>query len=80
MKKMTVLSPTERKAEMQELKIFLYASLIGAENEKLSEDIKQEMMRRYEECRKDNIDDVDWKYVLEPMGENANKYIKYMQS
>lgn len=43
----------------------LFASLISADNESLTEETKQEMIRRYEEVRKSEKD-IDWDYLLEP--------------
>lgn len=46
----------------EEMKNFLFVSIISADNDEfgLSEDDKQEIMRRYKI-------DKDWKYILEPI-------------
>jgi len=49
---------------MNELKNLVFVSIISADNDEfgLSEDDKQEIMRRYKT-------DKDWKYILEPIGD-----------
>lgn len=54
------MSPDE-----EELMCILFASLISADNESLTEETKQEMIRRYEEARKSG-EEIDWAYLLEP--------------
>lgn len=49
----------------EELMCILFASLISADNESLTEETKQEMIRRYEEARKSG-EEIDWTYLLEP--------------
>lgn len=49
----------------EELMCILFASLISADNDELTEETKQEMIRRYEEVRKSEKD-IDWDYLLEP--------------
>ena len=49
--------------EKSELKNFIYVSLISADNDELEEDVKQEIMSRYNI----NSEEQDWKYVLEPI-------------
>ena len=52
--------------DKKELKIFLFSSIISAENDKYTEDVKQEVMRRYD-IEKNN-DHKDWPFILEPIG------------
>ena len=49
--------------DKNELKNFVFASLISADNDELEEDVKQEIITRY----KPGIKEQDWKYVLEPI-------------
>ena len=53
---------------MSELKNFLYVSIISADNDEfgLSEDDKQEIMRRYKESK-------NWAYILEPIEDNKQR-------
>ena len=45
----------------EEMRNFLYVSLISADNDELTEDTKQELIKRYEERP------YDWKYILQPI-------------
>lgn len=53
---------------MSELKNFLYVSIISADNDEfgLSEDDKQEIMRRYKESK-------NWEYILEPIKDEKQR-------
>lgn len=51
----------------------LLGSLISADNDEYSEDIKQEIIRRIDNSPK------DYEYILEPLGEDAEKYIKFIK-
>ena len=59
------------------LKNLLYVSIISADNDEYSEDVKQEIISRYD---KYNYDSVDWRYVLEPLGDDMYKYIEILES
>lgn len=52
--------------EGEELRSFLLASIISAENDHYTEDVKQEVTRRYDIER--NNDHKDWQFILEPIG------------
>ena len=52
--------------EREELRSFLFASIISAENDHYTEDVKQEVIRRYDIER--NNDHKDWQFILEPIG------------
>lgn len=54
-----------------EMKNFLFVSIISADNDSLEEDVKQDIMSR----RKEKPD--DWKYILAPIPEEdvRDKYI-----
>lgn len=59
----------------------MYASIISADNEKYTEDVKQEVMRRYKDAGEDITNNsLDWEYIFEPLGEDAEKYIQLMKS
>lgn len=45
-----------------ELMYLMFASLISADNDELTEETKQEMIRRYDES-----EEKDWDYITEPM-------------
>lgn len=48
----------------KELKIFLFTSIISADNDELSEEVKQEILSRSEDL---NFENANWKYILEPI-------------
>lgn len=64
--------------DIQQLKNFIFVSLISADNYEYSEDIKQEIMYRYDVC--ENADFMDWEYILEPLGEDAEGYINILNN
>lgn len=62
----------------KELKVFLYTSIISADNDELSEEVKQEILHRSEDL---NFDTADWKYILEPIEDEVyrNKMIELLE-
>ena len=54
----------------QELKNLIYVSIISADNDEygLTEDDKQEIMRRYKE------DETKWNYILEPIQDESLRH------
>lgn len=61
--------------DIQQLRNFVFASIISAENDEYDEEIKQEVIHRY-----DLFDsDPDWEYVLQPLGDDAHSYIDFFQ-
>lgn len=64
--------------DIQQLKNFIFVSLISADNYEYSEDIKQEIMYRYNVC--ENADFMDWEYILEPLGGDAEGYINILNN
>ena len=62
----------------KELKVFLYTSIISADNDELSEEVKQEILHRSEDL---NFDTADWKYILEPIADEVyrNKMIELLE-
>ena len=65
--------------DKEALKYFLFASIISADNDSYTEDVKQDIIQRYDKYKDCDFDSVDWKYVLEPLGDNADKYVKLMK-
>lgn len=53
---------------MNDIQCLAFASIISADNDKYTEDTKQEVMYRYE-LEKDSAE-IDWEFVLEPLGED----------
>lgn len=53
--------------ELEELKNYLYVSIISADNEEFTEEQKQEVISRYELTK----DDPDWQFILEPVDETG---------
>lgn len=56
--------------EVEELKYFVYASIISADNDEFTEDQKQEVIRRFDLEEDVPFDDKDWKFILEPVDED----------
>lgn len=63
--------------EKEQLKWFVFTSLISADYEGLTEDTKQDILHRYNE----NRDFPNWGYVLEPIEDisKRNKLIDLLQ-
>ena len=64
-------------------KYFAFASIISAENDSLTEDVKQDIMSRYSKQRSENKawNDYDWEYILDPMGdkEKIQRLVKILR-
>lgn len=52
----------------ESLKYFVFASIISADNDEFTEEVKQEIISRYNPDEK--WEDHDWRHVLEPIGDN----------
>ena len=50
-----------------ELKYFMYASIISADNDEFTEDQKQEVIRRFVLEEDFPFDDKNWDFILEPV-------------
>lgn len=61
-----------------QLRNFLYVSIISADNDDLTEEEKQAIMKRTDPK---NLDNTDWSYALEPIKDTGkrDKYIKLMK-
>ena len=57
--------------EGRELKYFVFASLISAENNALTEEVKQSIISRYEEEKQTNkiFESYNWEHILEPLND-----------
>lgn len=64
--------------EKNELKNFIYVSLISADSDELEEDVKQEIIARYNR----GSEQQDWRHVLEPIRdvEKREKLIQLFES
>lgn len=51
----------------ESLKYFIFASIISAENDEFTEEVKQEIISRYNPDTPWN--ECDWEYILEPIGD-----------
>lgn len=51
--------------ENDSLKYFVFASIISADNDEFTEEVKQEIIRRYNPD--DKWEDHDWRHILEPI-------------
>lgn len=77
------LSRTSSEAEHRVmLKSMLFASIISADNDEFTEDVKQEVLTRHKKASKGfkSILDsnIDWEYVLEPL--NNIKLVEIMKA
>ena len=61
-----------------QLRNFLYVSIISADNDDLTEEEKQAIIQRTDPK---NLDNTDWDYALEPIKDigKRDKYIKVMK-
>lgn len=64
--------------DIQQLKNFIFVSLISADNYEYPEAVKQEITYRHDVC--ENADFMDWEYILEPLGEDAEGYINILNN
>ena len=55
------------------LKYFIFASIISADNDEFTEEVKQEIISRYNPDEK--WEDHDWRHILEPI-KDSNKIDK----
>ena len=55
---------------VEELRNFMFTSIISADNEEYTEEQKQEVISRYE--LEKGQPDIDWEFVLEPIKPNKN--------
>ncbi len=51
----------------ENLKYFVFASIISADNDEFTEEVKQEIISRYNPD--DKWENHDWKHILEPIGD-----------
>lgn len=58
----------------QEMKNLIFVSIISADNDKYTEEVKQMVIRRYDICKKSGF--MDWAYIFQPLGDDAEKYIE----
>jgi len=65
--------------DKKDLKYIVFAGIISADNESYTEETKQDIIHRYDKYKECEFDDVDWEYVLKPLGEDAEKYVKLMK-
>lgn len=65
--------------EKDELKRFVYVSIISADNDEFTEDVKQEILHRFDKSKDINQ---DWEYVLEPIEDvdKRNRLISLLKS
>lgn len=59
---------------IDQLRNFVYVSLISADNTELTEEVKQELIQR----RKDKPG--DWEYILEPLGDEGKKLLELFEN
>lgn len=64
-------------------KYLVFASIISAENESLTEEVKQDIISRYDKYRQDSEDwnSYNWEYILDPIGdkEKIQRFVKVLR-
>lgn len=68
------MSQSNHEEQHQMIKSMLLGSIISADNDKYTEDVKQEVIRRIK-IDKNNIN-----YILEPLGEEAHYYLELLNA
>lgn len=53
---------------LESLKYLVFANIISADNDEFTEDVKQEIISRYNTGEK--WEDHNWRYILEPIGDD----------
>ena len=62
--------------EGKEIKYFVLASIVSADNDKYTEEVKQEVMSR---MKYEDLDKLDLNYILDPLPkEDKQKYIELL--
>lgn len=56
---------------MNSIKCIIFAELISADNDKYPEEIKQQMLTRFNKDK----EHPNWEYILEPLGDEAEPYL-----
>lgn len=59
--------------EKDQLKIFVFTSIISADNDEFAEEVKQEIISRYNPDEK--WEDHDWEYILDPIKDTEHYQI-----
>lgn len=54
----------------EEIKNFLFVSIISADNDSIEESVKQKIISRHDKHPQ------DWAFILEPLGEFADTYVQ----
>ena len=64
-------------------KYFVFASIISAENESLTEEVKQDIISRYDKYMHDSKgwNSYNWEYILDPIGdkEKIQRLVKILR-
>lgn len=58
------------------LKNLVFVSIISADNDEYDEDTKQEILSRHGKYK---YNEEDWDYILEPLGDEAYRYLKILK-
>ncbi len=62
----------------ESLKWFILGNIISAENDDYTEETKQKVIRRMDKVDLEG-NNVDWEWLLEPLGDDARKYIDLLK-
>jgi len=61
------------------LRNLVFVSLISADNDKYSEDVKQDILQRFNRAGGDITKVDDWGWILDPLKEDKERYMKLLQ-
>lgn len=65
------------------LKYLVFANIISADNDAYTEEVKQDIISRYDKYRHDSEDwdSYDWEYILDPIGdkEKIQRLVKILR-
>lgn len=77
-----MIDPNNESAVLSQLQNFIFVSVISADNEKIPEEEKQEILTRFSDQQSKQVPMYDWEYILEPISDIdiRNKYINDLES
>lgn len=62
--------------QLQMLKNLVFVSIISADNDEYTEDVKQEILQRHNKYK---YQEEDWDYILEPLGDESYRYLEILK-
>lgn len=61
------------------LRDLVFVSLISADNDEYTEEVKQDILSRFNKAGGDINKVEDWDWVLDPLGNDKGRYVKLLQ-